>query len=96
MADFPSSAFTFFFNCNKSKIEESKEDYWSKAQIPLDQINELFQWANDRAEPVTNQRGEKCVEISMKLYPRTSANGNDYYLAVIQDPPAQRDSKPGF
>ena len=94
MPDFPENKFVLFSNLNKSKQEDSKEDYWAKAEWPIDQIAALHEWAVTNATQVQNQKGDTCVEVSMKLLPRRSKAGNDYYLAVVSDPrprPAQDD-----
>ena len=94
MPDFPENKFVLFSNLNKSKDEKSADDYWAKAEWPIDQIAALHEWAVTNATQVQNQKGDTCVEVSMKLLPRTSKAGNDYYLAVVSDPrprPAQDD-----
>ena len=40
-----------------------------------------------------NQKGEDCVEVAMKLLPRTSKAGNDYYLAVVSDPRTKQEEQ---
>ena len=94
MPDFPENKFVLFSNLNKSKDEKSADDYWAKAEWPIDQIAALHEWAVTNATQVQNQKGDTCVEVSMKLLPRRSKAGNDYYLAVVSDPrprPAQDD-----
>ena len=95
MPDYPENKFVLFSNLNKSRQEDSKEDYWAKAQWPVDQIAALYDHALQNGNQVKNQKGETCIEVSMKLLPRTSQAGNAYYLAVISDPkprPAATDS----
>ena len=89
--DGPESKFTLFSNCNKSKIEGKEGEFWAKAEWPIEQIQQLHEWAVTQAEQVENQRGEMCVVVSQKLLPRTAKqSGNEYLLSVITDPkPAQ-------
>lgn len=86
MPDYPENKFVLFSNLNKSRIEDSKEDYWAKAQWPVEQIAKLYDHALQNGNQVANQKGEPCIEVSMKLLPRVSGAGNAYYLAVISDP----------
>lgn len=85
MPDYPENKFVLFANLNRSQ-EDSKDDYWAKAQWPIDQIAALYDHALQGGNQVRNQKGEACLEVSMKLLPRTSQAGNAYYLAVISDP----------
>ena len=93
MPDFPKNEFTLFANLNKSKQEDSKEDYWARTEWPIDQIAALHEWAVSKAVQVQNQKGDTCVEVAMKLLPRTSKAGNDYYLAVVSDPRAKQEEQ---
>ena len=87
MSDFAPDAFTLFSTFNKSKIEGKENEYWSKAEWPLEQINALHAWANSPdALLTTNQKGESCVTVQQKLMPRTSAAGNAYLLGVTSNP----------
>jgi hypothetical protein len=45
MPDYPENKFVLFSNLNKSRQEDSKEDYWAKAQWPIDQIAALYDHA---------------------------------------------------
>ena len=93
MPDYPKNEFVLFSNLNKSKQEDSKEDYWAKAEWPIDQIAALHEWAVTKATQVQNQKGDTCVEVAMKLLPRTSKAGNDYYLAVVSDPRTKQEEQ---
>ena len=93
MPDFPADKFTLFSYLNKSKQEDSKDDYWARAEWSLDEIHKLHEWAWNEAARVQNTKGEECVEVSMKLYPRKSGAGNDYYLAVVSDPRAKQEEQ---
>ena len=87
MTDFAPDAFTLFSTFNKSKIEGKENEYWSKSEWPLEQINALHAWANSPdALLTTNQKGESCVTVQQKLMPRTSAAGNAYLLGVTSNP----------
>jgi hypothetical protein len=91
--EYPKDEFTLFSHLNKSKDEKSKEDYWAKAEWPIDQIAALHEWAVTKATQVQNQKGDTCVEVAMKLLPRTSKAGNDYYLAVVSDPRTKQEEQ---
>ena len=93
MPDYPPNKFTLFANLNKSKQEDSKEDYWARSEWPIEQIAALHQWAVTEATQVQNQKGDTCVEVVMKLLPRTSKKGNDYYLAVVSDPRTKQEEQ---
>ena len=93
MTNFPPNEFTLFANLNKSKQEDSKEDYWARTEWPIDQIAALHEWAVSKAVQVQNQKGDTCVEVAMKLLPRTSRAGNDYYLAVVSDPRTKQEEQ---
>jgi hypothetical protein len=86
MPDYPENKFVLFSNLNKSRQEDSKEDYWAKAQWPIDQIAALYDHAIQNGNKVKNQKGETCLEVYEELLPRTSQTGNAYYLAVISAP----------
>lgn len=93
MPEYPKNEFVLFSNLNKSKQEDSKEDYWARAEWPIEQITALHEWAVTKAAQVQNQRGEDCVEVAMKLLPRKSKAGNDYYLAVVSDPRTKQEEQ---
>ena len=93
MPDYPKNEFVLFSNLNKSKQEDSKEDYWAKSEWPIEQIAALHEWAVTKATQVQNQKGDTCVEVAMKLLPRTSKAGNDYYLAVVSDPRTKQEEQ---
>ena len=93
MPEYPKNEFTLFANLNKSKQEDSKEDYWARTEWPIDQIAALHEWAVSKAVQVQNQKGDTCVEVAMKLLPRTSKAGNDYYLAVVSDPRTKQEEQ---
>ncbi len=85
--DFPANAFVLFSTFNRSKFAGKEQEFWSKAEWPIEQINALYAWANSEAAVITtNQKGEACVTVSQKLLPRTSKAGNDYLLGVTSDP----------
>jgi hypothetical protein len=81
MADYAPDAFTLFSTFNKSKIEGKTDEFWSKAEWPVEQIEALYNWALTQ-DPQPNQKGEMCVTVNQKLLPRTSAAGNDYLLGI--------------
>ena len=84
--------FTLFSTFNRSKFEGKENEYWSKAEWPVEQIKAFATWAVKDAEKVQNQRGEECVVVAQKLMPRTSAAGNPYLLGVTSDPKAKADA----
>ena len=43
MPDYPKNEFVLFSNLNKSKQEDSKEDYWAKSEWPIEQIAALHE-----------------------------------------------------
>ena len=77
--------FTLFSSFNRSKFEGKENEYWAKAEWPVEQIRALANWAIQDAEKVTNQKGEECVVVAQKLLPRTSQAGNEYFLGVTSD-----------
>ena len=80
---FPEDAFALFSNFNRSKIEGNTDEYWSKAEWPISEIEKLLAWAKDPATPkVENFKNEKCVVVAQKLLPRTAKSGNSYYMGV--------------
>ena len=93
MPDYPKNEFVLFSNLNKSKDDKSAVDYWARAEWPIDQIAALHEWAVTKATQVQNQKGDTCVEVSMKLLPRISKKGNDYYLAVVSDPRTKQEEQ---
>ena len=88
----PQDKFTLYSSFNRSKFEGKENEYWAKAEWPLDQILAFANWATNEAEKVTNQRGETCVVVSQKLLPRTAKNsGNEYLMGITSDPkPSQQ------
>ena len=91
--EYPKNEFVLFSNLNKSKQEDSKEDYWARAEWSLEEIHKLHEWAWNKAARVQNQKGDECVEVAMKLLPRVSKKGNDYYLAVVSDPRTKQEEQ---
>lgn len=89
MPDFAPDAFTLFSTFNRSKIEGKEEEFWAKAEWPIEQIAALHEWAVTKAEQVENQKGEMCVVVAQKLLPRTSKSGNEYLLGVTSNPKQQ-------
>ncbi|MFZ9288306.1 MAG: hypothetical protein ACO28M_10980 [Vulcanococcus sp.] len=89
MSDFAPDAFTLFSTFNRSKIEGKEDEYWAKAEWPIEQIAALHEWAVTKAEQIENQKGEMCVVVAQKLLPRTSKTGNEYLLGVTSNPKQQ-------
>ena len=78
--------FTLFSSFNRSKFEGKENEYWAKAEWPVEQIRALANWAIQDAEKVTNQKGEECVVVAQKKDgTRTSQAGNEYFLGVTSD-----------
>jgi len=91
MADFPQNEFTLWFNCMPS--EDKPGNYWSVAEIPVEQLEKLYNWAV-KQQPIQNQRGEACVKIRANLMPRTAAtSGREFLKMAISEfrPKAQTD-----
>lgn len=90
--DGPQDKFTLYSNFNRSRIEGKEDQYWAKAEWPIDQILAFANWATNEAEKVENIKGEQCVVVSQKLLPRTAKKtGNAYLMGVTSDPkPLQR------
>lgn len=91
-SNFAPDKFTLFSNFNRSKFEGKENEYWAKAEWPVEQIKAFATWAVTEAEKVQNQKGEECVVVSQKLLPRTSAAGNDYLMGVTSDPKVKADT----
>lgn len=89
MADFPSDAFTFWFNCNQDKKTEGA--YWASSPIPVEELEKALNWALSQ-EPTMNDKGQACVELRANLRPRTSKAGNDYLLLAISDQKPKSES----
>ncbi len=87
MTDFAPNKFTLFSSFNKSKIEGKENEYWAKAEWPIEEIKAFANWATQEAEQVTNQKGQPCVVVAQKLLPRIAkTSGNEYLLGVTSDP----------
>ena len=91
-SNFAPDKFTLFSNFNRSKFEGKENEYWSKAEWPVEQIKAFATWAVQEADKVQNQRGEECVVVAQKLLPRTSPAGNDFFKCVTTDPKAKSDA----
>lgn len=89
MADFPSDAFTLWFTCNQDKKTEGA--YWAASDVPVEEIEKLYNWALTQ-NPVTNDKGQACVQLRANLRPRTSKAGNDYLLLAVSDQKAKAES----
>ena len=93
MADYAPDIFTLFSNFNKSKIEGKEDEYWAKAEWPVEQIKAFAKWAVNDAEKVENQKGEECVVVQQKLLPRQSKAGNPYLMGITSDPKPKKEDK---
>ena len=82
MPQIPDDAFTLWFNCNKDQKKDGH--YWASAEIPVDELRRLFEWAKN-ADRVKNQKDVECVKLRANLMPRQSKAGNDYLLLAISD-----------
>ena len=91
MTDQPKDAFTLWGNFNENKDKEGH--YWSKMEIPLTELASLLAWAKT-AKRSQNQKGEDCVQLRANLMPRTSKNGNDYFLMAMSDVKPTVDDAP--
>lgn len=92
MPEFAPDKFTLFSTFNRSKIEGKEDEYWAKAEWPIEQIAALHEWAVTQAEQIENQKGETCVVVAQKLLPRTSKTGNEYLLGVTSNPKKQLEA----
>ena len=90
MVDYPENAFTLWFNCMPDQKKEG--NYWAAADVPVDQIEKLYNWALTQ-QPVDNERGEPCVKLRANLMPRTAKTGREYLKLAIseQRPKAETD-----
>lgn len=86
MADFQPDAFTLWFNCNQDKKSEGA--YWASADVPVEEIEKLYNWAISQGGTV-NDKGQTCVPLRANLRPRTSRAGNEYLLLAISDQKAK-------
>ena len=84
MPNYQEDAFTFFSNFNRSKIQGKEDEYWAKAEWPIEQIKALYQFATDPTTKTRqNNQGEECVVVNQKLLPRIAkASGNPYLLGI--------------
>ena len=84
MPNYPQDAFTFFSNFNRSKIEGKENEYWAKAEFPIEEIEKFFNWAMDPStKKVINNKGEQCVVVNQKLLPKVAkTSGNSYLLGI--------------
>ena len=82
MSDFAPDAFTLWFNCNQD--QKAAGAYWASTEVPVEEIEKLYNWALSQ-KPVTNDKGQTCVQMRANLRPRTSKAGNDYLLLAISD-----------
>ena len=85
-SNFAPDKFTLFSTFNRSQFEGKENEYWAKAEWPIEEIKAFANWAVTEAETVQNQKGETCVVVSQKLLPRRSQAGNDYLLGITSDP----------
>ena len=93
MADHAPDIFTLFSTFNKSTIEGKTDQYWAKAEWPVEQIKAFAKWAINDAEKVENMKGEECVVVQQKLLPRTSGKGNKYLMGITSDPKPKKEDK---
>lgn len=89
MADFAPDAFTLWFNCNQD--QKTQGAYWAASEVPVEEIEKLYNWALMQ-NPITNEKGQACVNLRANLRPRTSKAGNDYLLLAISDQKAKTDA----
>jgi hypothetical protein len=89
MADFAPDAFTLWFTCNQDNKTEGA--YWASSDVPVDEIEKLYNWALTQ-NPVTNDKGQPCVQLRANLRPRVSKAGNEYLLLAVSDQKAKADS----
>ena len=84
MPNFQEDAFTLFSNFNRSKIEGKEDEFWSKAEWPIEQIKALYDYAIDQSTKKTkNNQGETCIVVNQKLLPRIAkTSGNSYLLGI--------------
>jgi len=89
MADFAPDAFTLWFNCNQDKKTEGA--YWASSDVPVQEIEKLYNWALTQ-NPVSNDKGEPCVQIRANLRPKVSKAGNEYLLLAVSDQKPKAES----
>ena len=93
---YPKDKFTLFSFFNKSKFDGKENEYWAKAEWPIEQIQALYQYATDPStRTMLNKRGERCIVVSQKLLPRTSEeSGNSYLMGVTTDQKEEKKELP--
>jgi hypothetical protein len=89
MPDFAPDAFTLWFNCNQD--QKTQGAYWASSDVPVEEIEKLYNWALTQ-NPVTNDKGQPCVQIRANLRPKVSKAGNDYLLLAVSDQKAKAES----
>jgi hypothetical protein len=89
MPDFAPDAFTLWFNCNQD--QKTQGAYWASSDVPVEEIEKLYNWALTQ-NPVTNDKGQACVQIRANLRPKVSKAGNDYLLLAVSDQKPKADS----
>ena len=91
MPDFAPDAFNIWANFNKNQKKDGH--YWSKIDVPVDELRKLFEWAK-AAERSKNIRGQECVTLRANLMPRESETGNDYLMMALSDAKPRTADKP--
>jgi len=89
MPDFAPDAFTLWFNCNQD--QNTQGAYWASSDVPVEEIEKLYSWALTQ-NPVTNDKGQHCVQIRANLRPKVSKAGNDYLLLAVSDQKPKAES----
>ena len=82
MPDFAPDAFNIWANFNKNQKKDGH--YWSKINVPVDELRKLFEWAKT-AERSEDIKGNECVTLRANLMPRQSETGNDYLMMALSD-----------
>ena len=91
MPDYAPDAFNIWANFNKNQKKEGH--YWSKIDVPVDELRKLFEWAKT-AERCEDIRGQECVTLRANLMPRQSETGNDYLMMALSDAKPRTADKP--
>jgi len=89
MPDFAPDAFTLWFSCNQD--QKTQGAYWASSDVPVEEIEKLYNWALTQ-NPVTNDKGQHCVQIRANLRPKVSKAGNDYLLLAVSDQKPKAES----
>ena len=82
MPETTKSKFSMWFNC---QLENEQHKYWSVAEITVDEVLKLYDYAMDEKNLIKDYKGNNAVKIRAKMFPATSQTGNHYMKMVVSD-----------